>query len=118
MFYQKERVFFRSGLLDLIHTWNKDVGQFYEDRINEQKKAYSERQDTFILWDLLLLSIMNIWHVVYISLIYYSLIHSSWSKVMHYITEVHEPISQQRIHALESSKEKVRTELGLDRKRV
>lgn len=41
--------FFRSGLLDLIHTWNKDVGQFYEDRINEQKKAYSERQDTFIL---------------------------------------------------------------------
>lgn len=34
---------------------------------------------------------------------------------MHYITEVHEPISQQRIHALESSKEKVRTELGLDR---
>ena len=52
--------FFRSGLLDLIHTWNKDVGQFYEDRINEQKKAYSERQDTFILFDLLLLSIMNI----------------------------------------------------------
>nr|XP_022317567.1 exocyst complex component 7-like isoform X1 [Crassostrea virginica] len=64
----------RSGLLDLIHTWNKDVGQFYEDRINEQKKAYSE----------------------------------SWSKVMHYITEVHEPISQQRIHALESSKEKLK----------
>ena len=48
MFYQKGWVFFfRSGLLDLIHTWNKDVGQFYEDRINEQKKAYSERQDTF-----------------------------------------------------------------------
>ena len=42
--------FFRSGLLDLIHTWNKDVGQFYEDRINEQKKAYSERQDTFIFF--------------------------------------------------------------------
>lgn len=37
--------FCRSGLLDLIHTWNKDVGQFYEDRINEQKKLYSERLD-------------------------------------------------------------------------
>lgn len=37
--------FGRSGLLDLIHTWNKDVGQFYEDRINEQKKLYSERLD-------------------------------------------------------------------------
>lgn len=60
----------RSGLLDLIHTWNKDVGQFYEDRINEQKKLYSE----------------------------------SWSRVMHYITEVHEPISQQRIQAMENSK--------------
>lgn len=60
----------RSGLLDLIHTWNKDVGQYYEDRINEQKKLYSE----------------------------------SWSRVMHYITEVHEPISQQRILAMETSK--------------
>lgn len=60
----------RSGLLDLIHTWNKDVGQYYEDRINEQKKLYSE----------------------------------SWSRVMHYITEVHEPISQQRIQAMETSK--------------
>lgn len=60
----------RSGLLDLIHTWNKNVGQFYEDRINEQKKLYSE----------------------------------SWSRVMHYITEVHEPISQQRIQAMENSK--------------
>ncbi|XP_062575861.1 exocyst complex component 7-like [Saccostrea cucullata] len=64
----------RSGLLDLIHTWNKDVGQFYEDRINEQKKSYSE----------------------------------SWSRVMHYITEVNEPISQQRIQAMESSKERLK----------
>lgn len=69
MFYEKERVFFRSGLLDLIHTWNKDVGQFYEDRINEQKKAYSERQDTFILFDLLLLSIMNIWRAHFFNLL-------------------------------------------------
>ncbi|XP_062587562.1 exocyst complex component 7-like [Saccostrea cucullata] len=64
----------RSGLLDLIHTWNKDVGQFYEDRINEQKKSYSE----------------------------------SWSRVMHYITEVNEPISQQRIQAMESSRERLK----------
>ncbi|XP_048763303.2 exocyst complex component 7-like [Ostrea edulis] len=64
----------RSGLMELIHTWNKDVGQYYEDRITEQKKQYSE----------------------------------SWSRVMHYITEVHEPISQQRIQAMISSKERLK----------
>lgn len=33
--------------MELIHTWNKDVGQYYEDRITEQKKQYSERFDSF-----------------------------------------------------------------------
>lgn len=53
----------RTGLIDLIHMWNKDVGMFYEDQIMEQKKLYSQ----------------------------------SWSKVMHYILEINEPMSTQRM---------------------
>ncbi|VDI82233.1 exocyst complex component 7, partial [Mytilus galloprovincialis] len=53
----------RSGLLNLIHLCNKDVGQYYEDQIHEQKRLYSE----------------------------------SWSKVLHYILEIDEPLSQQRL---------------------
>ncbi|XP_033730844.1 exocyst complex component 7-like [Pecten maximus] len=60
----------RSGLLDLIHTWNKEVGQYYEDKIQEEKKHYSQ----------------------------------SWSRVMHYILEVNEPMSMQRTQALETAK--------------
>lgn len=53
----------RSGLLNLIHLCNKDVGQYYEDQVHEQKRLYSE----------------------------------SWSKVLHYILEIDEPLSQQRL---------------------
>ncbi|XP_052068125.1 exocyst complex component 7-like isoform X1 [Mytilus californianus] len=53
----------RNGLLNLIHLCNKDVGQYYEDQIHEQKRLYSE----------------------------------SWSKVLHYILEIDEPLSQQRL---------------------
>lgn len=53
----------RSGLIELIHLWNKDVHSFYEDQILEQKKLYSQ----------------------------------SWSKVMHYVMEMNEPISSQRL---------------------
>ncbi|KAK3090620.1 hypothetical protein FSP39_013185 [Pinctada imbricata] len=60
----------RSGVLELIHTWNKDVGQFYEDQIHEQKRLYSQ----------------------------------SWSKVLHFVLEMNEPISQQRIQQMETSK--------------
>jgi len=34
---------FRSGLIQLIHLWNKDVETFYEDKIVKQKEVYSER---------------------------------------------------------------------------
>ncbi|XP_060071715.1 exocyst complex component 7-like [Ylistrum balloti] len=60
----------RSGLLDLIHTWHKEVGQYYEDKIQEEKKHYSQ----------------------------------SWSRVMHYILEVNEPMSMQRTQSLETAK--------------
>ncbi|XP_060593061.1 LOW QUALITY PROTEIN: exocyst complex component 7-like [Ruditapes philippinarum] len=53
----------RSGLIELIHKWNKDVGMFYEEQIMDQKKAYSQ----------------------------------SWSRVMHYILEMNEPMSSQRM---------------------
>lgn len=53
----------RSGLIELIHMWNKDVEMFYEDKILEQKKHYSQ----------------------------------SWSRVMHYLLEINEPMSTQRM---------------------
>ncbi|XP_053390716.1 exocyst complex component 7-like [Mercenaria mercenaria] len=53
----------RSGLIDLIHKWNKDVEMFYEEQIMDQKKAYSQ----------------------------------SWSRVMHFILEMNEPMSSQRM---------------------
>lgn len=34
---------YRSGLIDLIHLWNKDVERFYEEQIMDQKKIYSQR---------------------------------------------------------------------------
>lgn len=60
----------RSGLLELIHSWNKDVCQYYDDQILEQKRYYSQ----------------------------------SWSKVLHYILEVNEPMSVQRTQAAEPVK--------------
>ena len=60
----------RSGLLTLIHLCNKEVGQYYEDQIQEQKRLYSE----------------------------------SWSKVLHYILEIDEPLSQQRLMSPETVK--------------
>ncbi|KAL4239242.1 Exocyst complex component 7 [Mactra antiquata] len=53
----------RSGLIELIHSWHKDVQSFYEDKIVEEKKNYSQ----------------------------------SWSRVMHYILEMNEPMSSQRM---------------------
>ncbi|CAL1548455.1 unnamed protein product [Lymnaea stagnalis] len=32
----------RSGLLDLLRVWNKEIGQFYQSQIVEQKRIYSE----------------------------------------------------------------------------
>lgn len=51
-----------SGLLDFIHLWNKDVKAYYDEKITDHKKNYSQ----------------------------------SWSRVLHYILEVHKPISVQR----------------------
>ncbi|KAH3869265.1 exocyst complex component 7-like isoform X9 [Dreissena polymorpha] len=53
----------RSGLIELVHLWNKDVEMLYKDQIMEQKKSYSQ----------------------------------SWSRVMHYIMEINEPMSSQRM---------------------
>ena len=33
----------RSGLIDLVNSWNNEVAQFYEDQILEQKRLYSQR---------------------------------------------------------------------------
>lgn len=59
-----------SGLLDFIHLWNKDVEAYYDEKINEHKKNYSQ----------------------------------SWSRVLHYILEVHKPISVQRAQHPELAK--------------
>lgn len=52
----------RSGCINLVSLWNKDIETQYEEQINEQKKFYSQ----------------------------------SWSRVLHYILEMNEPMSTQR----------------------
>ena len=33
----------RSGCINLVSLWNKDIESQYEDQINEQKRQYSSR---------------------------------------------------------------------------
>ena len=39
----------RSGCINLVSLWNKDIESQYEDQINEQKKHYSQRLDFAVI---------------------------------------------------------------------
>jgi len=45
MFWDVGMQLFRSGMLDVVHTWNDEVEAFYNDQIINQKRIYSQRFD-------------------------------------------------------------------------
>ncbi|KAK2148385.1 hypothetical protein LSH36_500g00027 [Paralvinella palmiformis] len=79
----------RSGMLDVVHMWNNEVSDFLSNKILEQKRIYSQRNNVLELVHLLNPNV----ELKYAERIdfYRKEYTKSWSRVLYYLAENQQP---------------------------